>query len=132
MSSFAELTNEFLDAEFAESPVRASGLGLTEYDEQLDDLSEAAFDRRGARTRSGSSGSAAVDERRSDLRRARSTATSSISIAARPADRRGLRGLAPPARRLPQPRHERHLRPLPASAPTDGGAGRRGRGAHAR
>ncbi len=46
MPSFAELTNEFLDAEFADSPVRASGLGLTEYDEQLDDLSESAFERR--------------------------------------------------------------------------------------
>ena len=46
MPSFAELTNEFLDAEFAESPVRASGLGLTDYDELLDDLSEAAFERR--------------------------------------------------------------------------------------
>ena len=46
MPSFDELTNEFLDAEFAESPVRASGLGLTEYDELLDDLSEAAFERR--------------------------------------------------------------------------------------
>ena len=45
-ASFTELTNEFLDAEFAESPVRASGLGLTEYDEQLDDLSERAFERR--------------------------------------------------------------------------------------
>jgi uncharacterized protein (DUF885 family) len=46
MPSLADLTNEFLDAEFAESPVRASGLGLTEYDEQLDDLSETAFERR--------------------------------------------------------------------------------------
>ncbi len=46
MPSFAELTTEFLDAEFDESPVRASSLGLTEYDERLDDLSEAAFDRR--------------------------------------------------------------------------------------
>ena len=46
MPTFAELTDEFLDAEFADSPVRASGLGLTEYDEQLDDLSEAAFERR--------------------------------------------------------------------------------------
>ena len=48
MPSFTELTNEFLDAEFAESPVRASSLGLTEYDERLDDLSEAAFARRRA------------------------------------------------------------------------------------
>jgi len=46
--SFADLSTEFLDAEFAESPVRASGLGLTEFDEQLDDLSEAAFERRNA------------------------------------------------------------------------------------
>jgi uncharacterized protein (DUF885 family) len=46
MPSFDELTTEFLDAEFAESPVRASGLGLTEYDKLLDDLSESAFERR--------------------------------------------------------------------------------------
>jgi len=48
MPSFAELTNEFLDAEFADAPVRASALGLTDYDEQLDDLSESAFERRRA------------------------------------------------------------------------------------
>jgi len=46
MPSFADLTNEFLEAEFEDSPVRASSLGLTEYDERLDDLSEAAFERR--------------------------------------------------------------------------------------
>jgi uncharacterized protein (DUF885 family) len=46
MSSFTALADEFLDLEFAESPVRASGLGLTEYDERLDDLSESAFERR--------------------------------------------------------------------------------------
>jgi uncharacterized protein (DUF885 family) len=46
MPSFTQLTDEFLAAEFADSPVRASSLGLTEYDEQLDDLSEAAFERR--------------------------------------------------------------------------------------
>jgi uncharacterized protein (DUF885 family) len=44
--SFAELTDEFLDAEFREAPVRASALGLTEYDDQLDDLSAGAFERR--------------------------------------------------------------------------------------
>jgi uncharacterized protein (DUF885 family) len=48
MPSFAELANEFLEAEFTESPVRASGLGLTEYDDRLDDLSESAFERRRA------------------------------------------------------------------------------------
>jgi uncharacterized protein (DUF885 family) len=46
MPSFSELTEEFLQAEFAESPVRASSLGLTEYDDRLDDLSESAFERR--------------------------------------------------------------------------------------
>ncbi|HEX7171428.1 MAG TPA: DUF885 domain-containing protein [Candidatus Limnocylindria bacterium] len=48
MPSFADLTTEFLDAEFAESPVRASSLGLTEFDDRLDDLSEEAFERRRA------------------------------------------------------------------------------------
>lgn len=46
MPSFAELSDAFLDAEFADSPVRASSLGLTEYDDRLDDLSEATFERR--------------------------------------------------------------------------------------
>ena len=46
MTSFAALADEFLEAEFRESPVRASALGLTEYDDQLDDLSETAFERR--------------------------------------------------------------------------------------
>ena len=48
MPSFAELSDEFLEVEFDESPVRASGLGLTEYDDRLDDLSEWAFERRRA------------------------------------------------------------------------------------
>jgi len=46
MTSFSELADEFLHAEFEDSPVRASSLGLTEYDDRLDDLSEGAFDRR--------------------------------------------------------------------------------------
>jgi uncharacterized protein (DUF885 family) len=48
MPSFAELSAEFLEAEWADSPVRASSLGLTDYDDHLDDLSEGAFDRRRA------------------------------------------------------------------------------------
>jgi len=44
--SFADLTEQFLQREFEESPVRASGLGLTEYDDRLDDLSAAGFERR--------------------------------------------------------------------------------------
>ncbi len=46
MPSFADLSAEFLQAEWAESPVRASSLGLTEHDDLLDDLSAAAFERR--------------------------------------------------------------------------------------
>jgi uncharacterized protein (DUF885 family) len=46
--SFTDLTDEFLQREFEESPVRASGLGLTDYDDRLDDLSEAGFERRRA------------------------------------------------------------------------------------
>jgi uncharacterized protein (DUF885 family) len=46
VTSFAELTDQFLAAEFEDAPVRASALGLTEYDDRLDDLSEAAIRRR--------------------------------------------------------------------------------------
>src|SRR6185436_8956876 len=46
MPTFAELSEEFFNAEMADSPVHASRLGLTEFDDQLDDLSEAAFERR--------------------------------------------------------------------------------------
>ena len=46
MPSFSELSRDFFDAEMADSPVRASQLGLTEYDTLLDDLSEDAFERR--------------------------------------------------------------------------------------
>jgi uncharacterized protein (DUF885 family) len=46
MPSFAELTDAFLHEEFEDSPVRASSLGLTEYDDRLDDLSEEAITRR--------------------------------------------------------------------------------------
>lgn len=48
MSTFTDVIDEFLDSEFEESPVRASSLGLTAYDDRLDDLSEAAFERRRA------------------------------------------------------------------------------------
>jgi uncharacterized protein (DUF885 family) len=39
MTDFAALVDELLDEEFERSPVLASALGLTEYDERLDDLS---------------------------------------------------------------------------------------------
>ena len=48
MEPFEELVERFLDHEFEVSPVRASGLGLTDYDERLDDLSADAFRRRDA------------------------------------------------------------------------------------
>ena len=44
--SFAELSDQFLHAEFEDSPVRATSLGLTDFDDRLDDLSETAFERR--------------------------------------------------------------------------------------
>jgi uncharacterized protein (DUF885 family) len=45
-SSFPGLVGEFLAEEYAAHPVRSSGMGLTEYDDQLDDLSGDAFERR--------------------------------------------------------------------------------------
>ncbi len=47
-AGFQRLVDGFLQREYEESPVRASGLGLTEYDERLDDVSAQAFARRGA------------------------------------------------------------------------------------
>ena len=50
MSSFTELVETFVAEEFAESPVLASSLGLTAYDERLDDLSADAFRRHDERS----------------------------------------------------------------------------------
>jgi uncharacterized protein (DUF885 family) len=49
MAEFDRLVDQFLREEFEESPVQASGLGLTEYDDRLDDLSADAFERRRSR-----------------------------------------------------------------------------------
>jgi uncharacterized protein (DUF885 family) len=46
MPSFADLADAFLREELEESPVRGTALCLTEYDDRLDDLSEAAITRR--------------------------------------------------------------------------------------
>ena len=46
MSSFSDLAAEFLAEYHAEHPVQASALGLAAYDDQLDDLSAEAFERR--------------------------------------------------------------------------------------
>src|SRR5260221_5078432 len=51
MSSFAALADTFLKEEFAESRVMASSLGLTAYDEKLDDLSADAFRRHEERSK---------------------------------------------------------------------------------
>ena len=48
MTDFAALVHDFLEEQNREHPVRASSLGLTEYDDRLDDLSAAAFERRAA------------------------------------------------------------------------------------
>ena len=47
---FPALCREFLAGEYEAAPVMASGLGLTEFDARLDDLSEAAFDERRRRS----------------------------------------------------------------------------------
>lgn len=47
-SPFASLVDAFLQEQYEESPVFASSLGLTAYDERLDDLSAAGFERRRA------------------------------------------------------------------------------------
>ncbi|HEX3220684.1 MAG TPA: DUF885 domain-containing protein [Candidatus Limnocylindria bacterium] len=47
-SSFADMVRDFLAEEYAAHPVRSSGMGLTEYDDLLDDVSGEAFERRAA------------------------------------------------------------------------------------
>ena len=51
MNRFADLAMTFLKEEYGDSPVMASSLGLTAYDERLDDVSAAAFERREERDR---------------------------------------------------------------------------------
>ena len=46
--TFQSMVDQFLAREFAQSPVRASQLGLTEYDDRVDDLSAGSFARRDA------------------------------------------------------------------------------------
>ena len=48
MSTFADLVSEFLAEQYREHPVRSSGMGLTEFDDRLDDLSADAIERRAA------------------------------------------------------------------------------------
>ena len=46
MPSFTALAETWLREEYADSPVLASQLGLSDHDDRLDDLSEAAFAAR--------------------------------------------------------------------------------------
>jgi hypothetical protein len=46
LTPFGALCGEFLAEEYEAAPLLASGLGLTEFDARLDDLSEDAFERR--------------------------------------------------------------------------------------
>ncbi|HEX6139969.1 MAG TPA: DUF885 domain-containing protein [Candidatus Limnocylindria bacterium] len=61
MPSFPDLVAEYLGEQYAEHPVRASGMGLTEFDEALDDLSATAFERRSAASASWLERFAALD-----------------------------------------------------------------------
>jgi uncharacterized protein (DUF885 family) len=45
-TDFPALVRDFLQEQYREHPVRASGMGLTEFDAELDDLSAEAFERR--------------------------------------------------------------------------------------
>ena len=60
-TAFADLAARFLEEQYAEHPVRASGMGLTQFDDQLDDLSAAAFERRADAARSWRERFAALD-----------------------------------------------------------------------
>jgi uncharacterized protein (DUF885 family) len=51
-STFAALAGDFLAEQYREHPVRASGQGLTEFDDALDDLSADAHQRRADSARS--------------------------------------------------------------------------------
>ena len=46
--TFAALARDFLAEQYEQHPVRSSGMGLTQYDDQLDDLSGEAYERRAA------------------------------------------------------------------------------------
>jgi uncharacterized protein (DUF885 family) len=48
VSDFDLLVDQFLANEFETSPVLASSLGVTDYDERIDDLSATAFEKRNA------------------------------------------------------------------------------------
>ena len=48
MPAFSDLVDEFLAEHHAEHPVQSSTLGLTDYDNLLDDLSAAGYERRRA------------------------------------------------------------------------------------
>src|SRR4051812_25694579 len=56
------LIDAWLDEEFAESPVRASSLGVDGYDDQLGDYSEAGFARRDVRDEHWLASFSALDE----------------------------------------------------------------------
>ncbi len=60
-TTFAEHVRDFLSEQYREHPVRASGMGLTEFDESLDDLSADAYHRRADAARAWRERFAAID-----------------------------------------------------------------------
>src|SRR6188474_1511746 len=48
MTDFNQLVDDFLKNEYETSPVAATALGLTDYDERVDDMSESAYRKRDA------------------------------------------------------------------------------------
>ena len=61
---FSALVRDFLAEQYREHPVRASGMGLTEFDDQLDDLSAEAYTRRADSSRAWRDGLTLRDQRR--------------------------------------------------------------------
>ena len=67
--TFATLARDFLAEQYDEHPVRSSGMGLTQYDDLLDDLSGDAFERRAASATSWRERFAAIPDEAPDRRR---------------------------------------------------------------
>ena len=122
--------HDLLEADFAASPVAASGFGLTEYDEKLDDLSADAFHQRDADAgaiprqaradRGHRARRAAPDHRRRHRPRPRERRP------ARPPDPRAVRGLEARSRHVLGPGDQRAVRAVPPAAAAGARPRRRG------
>ncbi len=122
--------HDLLEADFAASPVAASGFGLTEYDEKLDDLSADAFRQRDADAarflgKLERIGDIAPDgQHLTDRRRHRPRPRERGP--ARPPDPRAVRGLEARSRHVLGTGDQRAVRAVPPEAAAGGRPRRRG------